>query len=911
GDFLEGLSLDDCADFELWLVAERERWRQRTERALNALIVHHAEAQACEEALRFARRLLALAPWREETHRQVMRLLADQGQRGAALAQYEACCRALEAELGVGPSAETVALYEQICDEKVVPQAMTTSVVHPSPRHNLPAQATPFIGRETQLTEVRELLVDPDVRLLTLTGVGGTGKTRLALQVAAGLLDVFSDGVFFVPLAPIRDPALVIPAIAATLGVRESGDILLIEALQYALRDKQRLLLVDNFEHVLNAVSSVSQLLTAAPQLKVLVTSRAPLHIYGEHEYVVPPMAVPHPQSLPSLDRLNRTEAVSLFVQGARQVQPDFTLGEANAPAVVEICARLDGLPLAIELAAARIKLFSPQAMLARLKSHPGGRLHFLTDGPRDMPARQRTLRATIAWSYNLLNAKERTLFRCLSVFAGGCTWEAAAAVCVNPSAGVDGYPNPDDLVLDRLQSLVDQNLLQTSKAGDQVRFTMLETIREYAQEKANGVELIQARDHHLDYYLDLVKQAQAELRGARRALWQRWSETEHDNLRAALSWSLDNREQAVLQLSGTLWRFWKARGYISEGRHWLEAILARNAAAPPALKSEALAGLGLLALVQGDLACAQRTFAEDLELQQALGCPIGIVKAMGRMAYLSRLQGNQSDAAVLLQDSLDIARTTGDKSVIAGVLTDLGNVAWRQGQYERAVSLLEESLMLYEQVGDTFNYAQALGLMGSVAREQGQFALAQTRIEKSCEMLKAIGDKQMIVWALSNLGRLAYCEGNHALACTYLQDSLALARDLGDKYYIANVLAHLGDAVQRLDDDMTARALYAECLRLSYIDGNKLVQAQALEGCASLALRNGQSESAARMLSVAQAIRDRIGSPVTPVLRVWHEQDVAVARAALGEPAFASTWAEGQAMTLEQATAYALEQMD
>lgn len=894
-DLYRGDLLPGCYDD--WIVPERERLQQVYVRVLKQLIQQLEGAQDYDAAIEYIRRLLRHDPLREETYRHLMRLCALNGDRTGVVRAYDTCVAVLQRELGLEPDDETRAAFER-CVKLPVAVQQSMEPVSPTPiparSHNLPHLLTRFIGREREMGEIQQLLAAH--RLVTLTGPGGVGKTRLAIQVTHQVLPLYPHGVWLVELAALVNPALVPQTVMATLDLphdaRRSPSAMLTD---YFCK-KTALLVLDNCEHLIDACAQLAEhLLTHCPDLHVLATSRQALGVEGEVALCVPSLSLP-PSDMPAPAALARSEAAQLFLDCAAAALPSFTLTSDDAADVVQICRRLDGVPLAIGLAAAWVKLLQVKQITARLDDV----FHLLTGGSRTAPPRHQTLRATLDWSYALLSEPERTLFHRLAVFAGSFSMEAAERVCGDLTV-------PVVLVLSQL---VDKSLVVVEHHHDEARYRLLEIIREYAQEKASRLELIQARDHHLDYYLGLIEQAQVELRGAKQVRWLRWAEVEHDNLRAALSWSLDNREQAALQLCGTLWRFWKARGYISEGRHWLEATLARNTAAPPALQSAALAGLGLLALVQGDLVCAQRAFAQDLELQQTLGCPTGIVKAMGRLAYLARLQGDQSDAAELLQKSLDIARTTEDKSVIAGVLTDLGNVAWRQGQYDQTVSLLQESLMLYEQVDDKFNYAQALGLMGSVAREQGQFTLAKTRIEKSCEMLMEIGDKQMIVWALGNLGRLAFCEGDDALARTYLQDSLAIARELGDKFYIARVLAHLGDAVQRLGDDVIARASYAECLRLSHINGDKLVQAQALEGCAGLALRNGHPESAARMLSAAQAARDRIGSPVPPVLRAGHKQEIAATRAALSEPAFASAWAEGQAMTLEQATAYALEQM-
>jgi len=894
-DLYHGDLVPGCYDD--WIVPERERLQQQYVSALERLIQQLEDKQDYRAAIEAAQRLLRHDPLREETYRLLMRLCALNGDRTGVVRAYDTCVTVLRRELDLEPNTETREAYERCVKLPALGRqgAEPGSSMRAGARsNNLPHLLTRFIGRGREMSEIKQLLAAH--RLVTLTGAGGVGKTRLAVQAGHQVLPLYPQGVWLVELAPLSDPALVPQTVMMTFDLQEDARRSRLMVLTDYFREKTVLLVLDNCEHVIDACAQlVEHLLTHCPDLHVLATSRQALGIEGEAALRVPSLSLP-PTDVRAPAALARSEAAQLFLDCAAAALPSFTLTGAGAADVVQICRRLDGVPLAIELAAAWVKLLQVKQIAARLDDV----FRLLTGGSRTAPPRHQTLRATLDWSYALLSEPERTLFCRLGVFAGSFSMEAAEQVCADLSVPV--------LVV--LSQLVDKSLVVVEHQHDEGRYRLLEIVRQYAREKSSPTDRVHACDRHLDYYLGLAAQVQVELRGAGQELWLRRAEAEHDNLRAALHWSLDSREQAALRLSGALWRFWKARGYISEGRHWLEVALARNATAPPELQSEALAGLGLLAVVQGDLACAQRAFTQNLELQRVMERPTGIVQAMGMLAYLSRLRGDHADAVVLLEASLDIAQTTGDKSVIAGVLSDLGNVACREGQYERAVSLLQECLTLFEQVGDTRDCAIAIGLMGSAARAQGQFALAHMQIEKSYEMLLANGDKQMIIWALGNLGKLAYCEGNYALACTYLRGSLAQARELGDTFFTADALVHLGDALRRLGDGADARALYVECLRLGRVNGDQLMQAQALEGCANLALWSGQPESAAWMLSAAQAARDRIGSPVPPVLYMWHEQDVSATRAALGPAAFAVAWTQGQAMTLDEAITYALEQM-
>src|SRR5215213_10113162 len=460
--------------------------------------------------------------------------------------------------------------------------------------NNLPLQPTPLVGRVREVEEVAERLRSDQVRLLTLTGPGGTGKTRLALQAGADLLDEFDDGVFFVALAAITDRALVAPTVVRAIGLTERRNQPPEELLKGFLRDRQTLLLLDNFEQVLESAPLLAELLSSAPNLKILITSRTPLRLYGEHEFPVPPLSLPDPSSLATLESLTQYGAVRLFVERAKAVKPDFSLTQANAPAVAEICARLDGLPLAIELAAARIKLLPPQAMLSRL----GNRLKLLTGGARNLPQRQRTLRGAIEWSYELLDEGEKVLFGRLSVFSGGNTLEAVEAVC-----DAEGDFPMD--VFEGVSSLLDNSLLQQKEGFDgEPRFAMLETIREYASERLEDSSDAEAARHaHAEYFLALAEEAEPMLWGAEDAAWLDRLEHEHDNMRAALSWSIEHEEaELALRLGGALRWYWYMEGYYGEGRRWLEAALGKDWGVAAEARARALEGVGWLANVQGDL---------------------------------------------------------------------------------------------------------------------------------------------------------------------------------------------------------------------------------------------------------------------------------------------------------------------
>jgi predicted ATPase len=549
------------------------------------------------------------------------------------------------------------------------------------------------------------------VRLLTLTGPGGVGKTRLGVQVAADLSADFADGVVFVSLAALSDATLVAASIAQAVEVKEVGGQALAATLQEALQDQQLLLLLDNFEQVLAAAPLVAELLAGCLQLKVLATSRAPLRVQGEQEFAVLPLALPAPTPLPDPEALAQVAAVALFLQRAQDIKPNFALSAQNAGAVVEICRRLDGLPLALELAAARVRLFPPPALLARLSS----RLTLLVGGPRDVPARQQTLRATLDWSYSLLTAAERTLFARLAVFVGGRTLEAIEAVC-NPQGDLD--------VLEGMESLVEKNLLrQEEGVGGEPRLVMLETIHEYARERleASG-EAEEVRRRHAEYFVALAEAAAPELTGPQQGAWLQRLEAEHDNLRAALAWS---RQQAAwevgLRLGGALWRFWFMHGHLSEGRRWLEAVLGGRGAAPAPARATALNGAGMLAYHQGDYGRATALYEEALALKRELGDKGGIAVLLNNLGEVAYAQGDYGRATVLYEESLALRRELSDKGGIALSLRNLGNVAYEQGDYGRARALHEESLALCREIGNKYNAAYCLEGLAAVVCAQGQ----------------------------------------------------------------------------------------------------------------------------------------------------------------------------------------------
>ncbi len=733
--------------------------------------------------------------------------------------------------------------------------------------HNLPQQLTTLVGRERELEEIRERLAQ--TRLLTLTGVGGTGKTRLALQAAAEVAHEYPDGVWLADLSPLSDAALVPQALASVLDVREEGGRALTATLTDALRSKAMLLVLDNCEHLVDACAALAEaLLLACPHIKVLTTSREALRIGGERVYTVPLMPSPQTLRLPAteamMEEVGRYDSVRLFIERAQAASHTFVFSMGNASSVASVCRRLDGIPLALELAAARVRVLSVEQISQRLDD----RFRLLTGGSRGATPRQQTLRAAIDWSYDLLSEAEQLLLARLSVFAGGCTLEAAEAVCADEQ--VEAWD-----VLDLLAGLVEKSLAQSEESEGGVRYRLLETLRQYGQERlALSGDDAALRGRHRDFFLALAEEAESHLTGPEQAAWLARLNEEHDNLRAAQAWSLRPEEDAEpgLRLAGALWRFWAARGFLHEGQDYLASALAKEDA-PAVLRARSLYGAGVLAWKQCEYAHARTSLEECLQISQAGGDGAGSADALNILGLTATDQGDYETARRVLTESLALYRQVGDRRGTALALMNLGNVANNRCDYEAARALYEECLPLFRRLGDTQQVASTLLNMADTATEQGDAPAAQRLFEESLALYRQVGDEAGIAQCLSNL------------ASTRLhQDDLPSARRL-------------------LREGLSVCARQGE-------DAEKTVIAHFLEVGGRLAFAEDDTAQTARLLGAAHALREHICSPPLEKDRERIAAALAAGRAQAGTAAWNEAWNAGLRLTPDAAIVCALNSL-
>jgi predicted ATPase/DNA-binding SARP family transcriptional activator len=864
-----------------------------------------------EAALALLARLLAVEPLDESAHAATIRLLATSGRRREALAHYDRYASRLREEIGADPEPATRALRDGIA-AGVLPAAQATTQPAPSTTPLVvgqpPLPDDPAIGRERETEEVLRLLRAH--RLVTLTGPGGVGKTRLALAVvaAASETEAFPDGIGFVDLAPLTDPDLVLPALARAVGVRAFGSEPA-TAIAERLGAARLLLVVDNVEHLAAAGPGLASLLPACPGLRLLATGRSRLRVRGEQAYPVAPLAVPGaPDRLrpraPTAAVVAEADAVALFVARARAVDPEFRLSDDNAGLVAEVTRHLDGLPLAIELAAARSRLLSPAALLAQLASP----LDVLAAGPWDAPARQRTLRATVAWSYRLLDPPAQALFAALAAFSGGATLDAAAAVA--------GTVPP--ALLDPAAVLVDVGLVRRlDDPGGILRLGMPATVVAFARERlVDRGDAAELRTRHAIWFLDLAEAAAPELTGPYQQEWLDRLEREHDNLRAGLvtfagaavpeaaSPGTAAGGERRLRLAAALWRFWWIRGFLLEGRRHLEDALAAATDAPAALRAVALDGAGALAESLGDLAAATDRHAAAAMIWRGSGDANGLVRALTNLGLVADKGGDPKRATALHEEALTIARHADDRAGVAGCLANLGFAALDRGEPEEAANRLGEAMVRLRALGDQRNAAAVLGGLGVAAFLTGDFPRAVAVQEEALAMARALGDAQGVADALANLGHACQQLGDPDRAAGHFSEALERYRALHDESGVAFALTHLGRLARLRGDDLTAWRLLREAAPIAWRLGERIALAETFEALAPVLIDRGEPALAARLAGAADGLRQAATVPLPAVHHAERAQTFRRLDAALGTAKHAAARADGRALSFEQALA-------
>jgi predicted ATPase/DNA-binding SARP family transcriptional activator len=893
--------------YEEWAVSRRESLHQEHISLLVALAEIYQAKRDDENAIETLRRVLAHEPVHEGAHRRLMELYALTGRREQALTQYQLLCETLRKELDAEPNPDSRQLYQQILTGQL-PQL----AAQPATRlHNLSVPLTSFIGRAREMSEVRSLL--DTTRLLTLTGAGGCGKTRLAVEAARDLLQDHAHGVWLVELASLTDPEFVPRAIASALGLQEQAGQALTQTLIAYLKPRQLLLVLDNCEHLIYACAEQTEaLLRACPNLRILATSREPLRISGELTWLVPSLSLPDPQHLPPVQELGQYEAVRLFVERARAVHTNFSMTTENAASIAQLCYRLDGIPLALELAAARMTLLSVEQILARLDD----RFRLLTGGSRTALSRQQTLRATVDWSYELLSPRERVLFRRLAVFAGGFSFESAAQVTGEVRSALT-YTTPSERepeeikvgeLLDALANLVDKSLVVVQRRGGETRYRLLETIRQYAREcLAEAGEQLSLSRRHLDWCLAFVEQANPNFWGAEHVSWVNRLETEHDNLRAALAWCLEHDITSGLRLATLLSQFWVLRGYVTEGQSWLRNLLAQTSQ-PSVPRAKALLSEFVMSLRSGNYRLeGEKMIERILNVDSLLDDHVGRIQAHQMVgAFMSITEGYERTRPYF-ELSLSVAREIGFTPGVACAIHFLGVQAAQVGDYVRAQALLEESvtrfgelgaepavtpiflnivqmpfaygtyhqwrivdeetLVVIRHIGSASAIGFALANLGNLARAVGEHARAQTLLEKSLAQFRWIGDQGGLSQALAQLGNFFAATGEHERARGALDESLLIRRTLGDRRGVGRTLNNLANAATLRGEYERARALLDESLELFEEMKDKPGLAQTFNHLGNLGMEQGDYAFAASMyewsMDLFQQISKRGAAPI------------------------------------------------
>lgn len=915
-ELYRGPLLEGCA--EEWVFADRSNREQSFLNALDVIARIESESGRFRVAADLLKRAVAVDPLRESAQRGLMCALASSGDYAAAAQVYRDLRRALQDQVGTNPAGETTALYEEIRARARCPATDGNNLDSQDHRHvfrqaefssdggrrpavsmlhNLPPSLTSFIGRAEERREVKRLLTE--TRLLTLTGTGGSGKTRLLVEVARECIADYPDGVWLVELASLSDPSLVVHAAAAALNVREQAGTPLSQSVLHAISARNMLILLDNCEHLLGACAELAaSVLRSCPAASIMATSRERLGIAGEYAYRVPSLSLPVLDDPISPESLNGCEAVQLFEARARRVRSEFRITQQNAPSVAGVCLRLDGIPLAIELAAARVRSLSVGELHRRLDEC----FDLLTGGDRAALPRQQTLRGLIDWSYDLLSPMEQRLLRWLSVFAGGWTLAEAETVC----AGVVTVGSGSAGVLNTLAGLVDKSLVIVEEADGSVRYRFLEIVRQYARYRlAESGEVNAARESHLAYFAEFAEEAEPHLHGEEQGEWLQRLETDHDNLRAALSWSLSNADSdRLLRLCGALSRFWWTRGHLTEGREWCARALGRlgkHEQSPHHAK--ALIGAGGLAYFQGDYSSAHNYYRESLAIYDRTGDRAGTANTLNCLGNVAWNRGDAKSALDSYKKGLALFREEQNSSGIAFALHGLGLASKALGEFAAAEAHLEESLTIFMEIGNLSGVAYTLQGLGLTAKDRGDIARAEQRYQECLHIFRDIGDRRGIAFSLhglgltanerndfpaarsiledalaifreiENLSGIAYSlHGLATVACSrhesdsaikFFEESLAIHRKLEDREGIALCLFGLGEAAYQQNVRQSALASFSAALAIHAGMGDKLRTVESLEAIGNVAAADGQIARAMNLWDAAGQVRDTIGIPL------------------------------------------------
>ncbi|MEM7130966.1 MAG: BTAD domain-containing putative transcriptional regulator [Chloroflexota bacterium] len=878
GPFLQGFSLPDCVEFEEWVLLTRERYQTQVLSVLQLLATHFEDEAAYDMADRYAQRQLAIDPFQEAVHRQRMRVLTLNGQRTAAILQYETCRALFADELNVEPATETAKLYKAIQvgkfgwgqppveEQSPNPQA-TLATAEQLNLHNLPASLTPFVGRYAERLAVQSILLKKDARLVTLVGTGGVGKTRLAIEVAYSVLPNFTDGVYLVELAKLRSPDLVLESIAQVVNVQESGSRSLKQVLIAFLRQRKLLLLLDNFEHVLAEVTLVSDLLAAAPNLKVFATSREPLQIYGETQYAVEPLSLPKEGKEHSSENLLKNESIQLFLQGARSVKPSFPDDGKTLRAVARICASLDGLPLAIELAAARIKHLSIDSLEVQFCREEPGKLALLKSNLRNLPSRHQTLAQTIGWSYELLTEVEKLLYRRLSVFAGGCTLEAAKAVC-----RTDHEEIPNDAVQSGLMSLVEKNLLKCQQEKLAIpRYSQLELIREYGfHQLTQHDEVDRIQNRHADFYLATAQKVEPEFAAGSSKGYQAFITIEKENFYVALQWAISaNKPELALRLANALSAYWIQRGATAKDLKWIkQAIQLAYHEPPTAQLAEAVLYVAIRTEQTGDVKAAKEYFEEALNLSRQLNNQprIGITLALlGNVHY--RL-GNYDEAHTLHEKSLKIRRELNNLWELGMLLINIGGRLTQLKEFAEARAYFNEGLTLHRKLENPYGLSLTLRQLGLLDMLNGDILRAHQLINEARQLAQEYDLKSIYAGILCAGAELSLAESNPVAALEEAQKALSLYDKIGMRSYFVEALCPL---------------------------------------VAALATQN-QATRSLQLAGATTKFYHSLGYVMPPLQQEKFDAAVALAKQQVSRQAGDRAWQAGNAMTVEQMVLFALE---